>query len=129
MIRTQRLFLASLVLTIGIGLIPVLAPALMQGMLAIPTLMVITVLTIIILLSVLSGTQEIAVPEKRKRSPRHKGGDSDLAQFVNDLDDWERDELRWLLDEDETVGARRLSATSEGETLANDDPRRPGLRR
>ncbi len=99
MTRSQRLILAAIALVVGVGLIPVVAPALMQGALAIPTLMVVAVLTIIILLSVLSTAPEAAEPEKRKRSPRQEDEDLDLAQLVDHRDGVERNELKRLLDE------------------------------
>lgn len=117
MTRSQRLILAAIALIVGVGLIPVVAPALMQGALAIPTLMVVTVLTIIILLSVLSTAPEAAEPEKRKRSPRQEDEDLDLAQLVDHQDGVKPDELKRLLDE------------TASESILDDPQRRSSLSR
>ena len=113
--RAVSLITAVLLITAVIGLIPLLAPSLMLGARAIPTLMLMTVIALIVVLSILKATRETGGHEKRKRSAEEMDRYAMMEQVVDDLNTDERDYLRQLLDEEEAKQTYPLNKLLEAE--------------
>lgn len=113
--KAISLIAAGLLITALIGLIPLLAPELMLGARAIPTLLLIVVISIITVLSILKATRETDGYEKRKRSAEEMNRFAVIRQLVADLDRDERDYLRHLLNEEDAEPTQNLSRLLEAE--------------
>jgi hypothetical protein len=116
--KTTRLLIAGLGLALLAALIPVLAPGLMTGALAIPTMMTIVVVTIILLMSIISGAREKDAPEKRKRGLEGQDFHSVIDRLVDELDEDELAYLRKRLEEREQ--GRRPELTHSLEALLDE---------
>lgn len=111
MSKHYRLMLAGLAFVFVVGLIPVLLPSLMIGAMALPTLLVISIIGIALIISVISAAQKQESAEKPKRGGRAEDVYARSELAVDDLDEEALDYLRRLMSE--------LDMT---QTLSEDEP-------
>lgn len=90
---SSRLLAVTLVYAALIGLIPILAPRLMTGALAIPTITIIVTLTVLLLVTIVKDSQRNAAQEKRKRDEETLDPYEQIDRMVDALD---ADELTYL---------------------------------
>lgn len=94
--RTLKLIAAGLGMLVITGLIPIFAPALMQGALAIPTVVILIAVTIALVVNIVPDPpQQAAAAASEKRKREMAGADiySLIDRLVDDLND---DELAYL---------------------------------
>lgn len=97
--KTTKLIIAGLLLAMLAGMIPLLAPRLMIGALAIPTILMLVVVTVILIVTIISTAKETddEINEKRKREDIYAA----IDRMVDDLDADERAYLQERLDDRE----------------------------
>lgn len=129
MSNAKRLIIIGLILTLGVGLIPLIAPNLLLGVRAIPILMVITAIAITVTLLLVSASREVGSVEKPKRTSDSTDHPIDrytmLEQMVEALSTKERHYLQRLLDERSArhVQTLRDFVTDDGELRQTDTKR------
>lgn len=114
--KTVTWITAGLLVTTLIGLIPLLAPELMLGARAIPTLMLMVVIAIIVILSILKATSETVEREKRKRSAEEMDRYAMMQQLVDNLGTDERAYSIRLLNQEDAEPTHSLSRLIETES-------------
>ncbi len=111
--RPLKLILTGLMIIIFIGLIQTFVPGLLSGLVAVPTLVVIILVSIALIVTVLFGAQTKDSPEKRKRQLEGLDMYSMIDRLVDELDGDELVYLRQRLEQHEQVKDRELSHSLE----------------
>jgi hypothetical protein len=96
--RTFKVVLAGLIPLLLIVLLSVFVPALTQGLLAVPTSMILLLLTVALMVNALSFTRAKDAPEKRKRELENVDMYAMIDRLVDDLDEDEIEYLRRRLE-------------------------------
>ena len=105
--RTFKVMMAGLIPLLLIVLLTAFVPTLTQGILAVPTSMILLLLTIALMVNALSITRSKDVSEKRKRELENVDMYSMIDRLVDDLDE---DEIEYL--------RRRLEGRGDNRQLA-----------